>query len=370
MRIFVLQSQNLHNQIMIKNALFKNVIDDLDIGYWHLKDNTIYWSTALFEALGFQEEDIQTNLDYFVNNLLHEKCKNIFIDNFYNLTRNDSDFRQIIEIKCKNGQYKEFVCKSNDELPVNVHTDDTQVIFFFERKIKTPSKVKDDYFYYRESAQMTKTGSWYVDFKKQKSYWDLETKRILEYPEDYIPSIKDSAQYYVEEYHQLAADCFFKCAMSGKPFDTEIKMLTANKREFWAKAMGKPVYNDNNEIIGIRGVFQDIDEVKQRENNLIKTSDIISSQNSRLFNFAHIVSHNLRSHSSNLSLITQLIDEVKDVEEKLELVKSIKDISHSLNTTIEHLNDVVTIQTQTNLNKVDICFQTTLNQVMKSIGQL
>ncbi|WAC00836.1 HAMP domain-containing sensor histidine kinase [Lacinutrix neustonica] len=134
------------------------------------------------------------------------------------------------------------------------------------------------------------------------------------------------------------------------------------------KAVGKPVYNDDKEVVGVRGVFQDIDDEKLKVITLQKTSDIIASQNSRLFNFAHIVSHNLRSHTSNLTLITQLIDDVETVYEKLELLSSIKDISESLNTTIDHLNEIVTIQTQTSQNKLEVSFSSTLNNVKKSIG--
>ena len=352
---------------MIQNHLFKNVIDDLDIGYWELHNNISNWSAAFLKVLGYEPEDVEIKLDYFLNHLIHSDHRADFRDNFYSLVRNHLDFKQVIAIKCKNGEYKEFICLTNDNLPINVHGD-AMVIFFNERKFKTSEKVKKDYFYYRENAEMTSTGSWYVDFKKQKSYWDDQARKILEYPEGYIPSIKKSTKYDAEEHQQLAVDCFFKCAMSGMPFDTEIKMLTSKGRTFWVKAVGKPVYNDEKEIIGIRGIFQDIDDEKLKAITLQKTSDIIASQNSRLFNFAHIVSHNLRSHTSNLTLITQLIDDVETVYEKLELLNSIKDVSQSLNTTINHLNEVVTIQTQTNQNKLEVSFSATLDNVKKSIG--
>jgi len=354
---------------MVKNELFKNVIDNLDIGYWELKNNTSYWSSAFITSLGYKPSEIATKLDYFLEQLIHKNDKALFRDNFFSLVENNIDFKQNILIKKKNNEFKEYICKTNFTLPINIH-DNSKVIFFFENKIKTSSKVKDYNFYYRESAEMTSTGSWYVDFLEQKSYWDKETRRIMEYPEDYIPSLKYSSQYYAEEHHQLAADLFFKCAMTGAPFNTEIKMVTANKRLFWARAIGKPVYNNEQDIIGIRGVFQDIDEEKLKTLNLQKTSDIIASQNSRLFNFAHIVSHNLRSHTSNLSLIVQLIEDLKSVEEKLELIGSIKDISESLNTTIEHLNDIVTIQTKTNQNKTIVSFENTLQIVLKSIKHI
>jgi signal transduction histidine kinase len=56
------------------------------------------------------------------------------------------------------------------------------------------------------------------------------------------------------------------------------------------------------------------------------------------------------------------------VYEKLELLNSIKDVSESLNTTIDHLNEVVTIQTQTNQNKLEVSFSATMDNVKKSIG--
>lgn len=363
------QTQILLLNIMVKNEFIQNIINDDNIGYWELYNNTSNWSTAFIKKLGYSVEDVEINLDFFLNNLIHPEYRDEFRDNFFNLVRHYLDFKQLISIKCKDGSYKKFVCLTNDNLQVN-SVKNAKVIIFNEKKFKSSEKLKKDTFYYRESAEMTSTGSWYVDFKKQKSYWDFQTKKILEYPEDYIPSLKESTKYYTPEYLQLASNYFFSCATTGTPFDTEIKMLTAKGREVWTRAIGKAVYNDNNEIIGVRGVFQDIDDKKSKVETLQKTSEIIASQNSRLFNFAHIVSHNLRSHTSNLSLIVQLIDSVETVEEKLEMIDNIKDISESLNSTIEHLNEVVTIQTKTNDIKVEVNFNFIINSVKKAINRI
>lgn len=356
---------------MINNNLLSSVINNIDVGYWELdlNDNKSYWSAAFIEKLGYSVHDITIKLDYFLGNLIHKDDRDLFRDNFYGLVKHDAHFKQNISIRHNDGDYKEYVCKTNEELPINIKVN-SKVIFFFEKKLKTHKKLKEDNFYYKETASMTSTGSWYVDFKNKKSYWDLETRKILGYPEDYIPSLKMASTLYAKEHQQLAADVFFNCAMTGKPFEIEIIMVRVDGSQFWAKAIGKPVYNDNKEVEGIRGVFQDIDDLKRKEIHLKKTSDVITSQNSRLFNFAHIVSHNLRSHSSNLSLIIQFIEEVDDVEEKMDLFKNVKEISKSLNTTIEHLNEVVTIQTNINQKFETVSFKKTLNQVKTSIGNI
>lgn len=240
----------------------------------------------------------------------------------------------------------------------------------FKPHILPSEKLEEDNFYYRESALMTSTGSWYIDFENKKTHWDDITRTILEYPVGFVPSLKMGKSLYAQEHHAFINNTFFECALSGIPFDTEIQMLTANRRKFWARAIGKPIYNDDKKIIGIRGIFQDIDDSIQKEINLEKASGIVASQNNRLFNFAHIVSHNLRSHSSNLTLIVQLINDLDTVEEKLELLDNITHVSESLNTTIEHLNEVVTIQTNSNKLKEQVNFVNTLEQVTTSINQI
>jgi len=355
---------------MIESHPKENLISNNNLCYWELNNNTSYWSKAFIKELGYNLDNIIIKLDFFLDNIIEKEYRDSFKNNFYNLVRYNIGFKQSILLKNTKGEALEYICKTHEELNVPLKNKSSKVIFFFQSKLKRHEKLRDNNFYYMETAAMTSTGSWYIDFEKKKSYWDNITREILEYPEDFIPSLKMAMQLYAEEHHALAANMFFECGLSGKPFDVEILMVTAKNRKLWVRAIGKPVFSNKKDIIGVRGVFQDIDDDKQKEIHLKKTSEIIASQNSRLFNFAHIVSHNLRSHSSNLSLIVQLFDTMDTLKEKLELLNNIKNVSDSLNTTINHLNEVVTIQTNTMQIKETISFKSTLNQVCKSISQI
>lgn len=355
---------------MLQDNLLKKTVSNSDIGYWEIKNSILTWSPSFVNNLGFDSNSVVCSPEFFINQLLHKDYRTSFKDNYYSFTEKDVEFQQLVQIRTNTGEYKEYICKTNAKLPVNIHKG-YKVIFFIERNLKTADEFIDgDYFYYRESAEMTATGSWYIDFIKQKSFWDFEARRILEYPEDYIPSLKHSKDYYAPGYQELAANLFFKCAMAGEPFDSEIKMKTKNNREFWVRAIGKPIYNNSGDIVGIRGVFQDIDETKKKEIKLKKTYDIITSQNTRLVNFAHIVSHNLKSHSGNLSLLVEMIEDTDDIKEKLELLSNIKSVSKSLNSTVEHLKEVATIQTNKKLTRTTIHFEETLNSVKQAIGHV
>ncbi len=224
-------------------------------------------------------------------------------------------------------------------------------------------------FHYQETAVMSATGSWYIDFENKKSYWDNEAKKILGYPQEYKPSLKNCYKYFAKDSVKQASDLFLTCS-SGIYFDEEIKMITASSDEIWVRSIGKPIKNKQGEVIGVKGVFQDIDESKKKELKLQKSINIIASQNNRLFNFAHIVSHNLRSHSSNLTLLVQLIESVETTEEKLELIDEVKTIGKNLNTTIEHLNEIVTVHTNKKQKRRDLIFKDVLNLVENSIRNI
>jgi PAS domain S-box-containing protein len=99
------------------------------------------------------------------------------------------------------------------------------------------------------------------------------------------------------------------------------------------------------------------------EKNTRKFSEITKTQNKSLLNFAHIVSHNLRSHSSNLSMLTKFLIDENDEEERKDLRLMLKDATKSLNDTVYHLNDVVQITT----NSKDKLRNTNLNNVIKSV---
>lgn len=233
---------------------------------------------------------------------------------------------------------------------------------------RTSEKSPFSHFYYREIAQLTASGGWSVNFKEKKSYLDPEARRILRTPAGYRATLKNALDFYHPDSREKATNMFMECSL-GKPFSTEIKMLTFNKKEFWAKAVGRPIIAPNKEILGIQGVFQDITEQRSREEKLQKSLKTIESQNSQLFNFANVVSHNLRSHVSNLHLTLDLLKSSTDTKEKKELNKNLYKISKSLNYTIEHLNEIVNAQSRSLDKPEKIRFEEILKKVKRKLNE-
>jgi len=356
---------------MLNDLQFKNILEDFDIAYWkvNLITNEITWSDHFESLVGKAPTDISV-FDYFLNNILHKDYRYDFRLEFDKLKTDHQSFNQEVKIKLQNDKYRWFECR-NLKNKENSNKDIAVLLFVNIHQSKRDQyTIEENFFYYRETADMTSTGGWYIDTKTQNIYWDDVTKRILECPVDFNLVYDERLRFYATDHQERALTVFDKCEKYGIPFKVELKMVTLYGREFWVRATGKPVYDEEQEIVGIRGVFQDIDENKTNEINLQNSLDIIAAQNSRLFNFAHVVSHNLRSHSSNLSLVVQLLNESKKAQDKLDLIENVTDISENLDIAISHLNNMVTHESVLIKERRRVKFRDSLNVVMASVSSL
>ncbi len=104
------------------------------------------------------------------------------------------------------------------------------------------------------------------------------------------------------------------------------------------------------------GTHSDITLLKEKEFLLQENIKLISEQNSRLSNFAYIISHNLRTHTGNLEVLIDFIENAESEEERNTEFSYLKSVSAQLSETIMHLNEVVSIQTDLNqkLSKVNL----------------
>lgn len=96
-----------------------------------------------------------------------------------------------------------------------------------------------------------------------------------------------------------------------------------------------------NETSGFLGVATDITPLEKAKKELRLLLNISEKQNERLKNFAHIVTHNLRSHSGGIYGMLDLIeDEYPDIFAN-EYVQLLKSAGINLKETIENLTNIV-----------------------------
>jgi len=129
-----------------------------------------------------------------------------------------------------------------------------------------------------------------------------------------------------------------------------------------------PLIGIDQKAYGLIGISMDITDLKQKENKLKKLINVTSLQNEKLINFAHIISHNLRSHSANFSMLIDFLIHEKNQEEKDKITQMLLQSSNNLLDTLENLNEVVEINTNTNLKKKDIFIHESLTKIQQNLS--
>jgi signal transduction histidine kinase len=146
--------------------------------------------------------------------------------------------------------------------------------------------------------------------------------------------------------------------------------MTASGKYKWILSRGKIIERDRDgQPLRIIGTHTDISSQKEKEAELQKSLEIIGEQNSRLLNFAHIVSHNLRSHAANIEMLLNIIDEDEDGESIKETNLHLRSSSKALSLTIDHLKDLVEIQTELVHKREPLNLNAYLGKTLNILGE-
>lgn len=129
-----------------------------------------------------------------------------------------------------------------------------------------------------------------------------------------------------------------------------------------------PLLGLNGKASGLVGISLDISDLKQKEKDLHHLVNVTSIQNKKLINFAHIVSHNLRSHTANFSMLLDFLTNEKDESEKENILGMLTDASNNLLETLENLNEVIDINTNVNLDRKSIPLKNKIDTTLHNLS--
>lgn len=341
------------NELIRSEIKFKTIFEQAALGIANLDSNTgkfLEINQKFCELLGYTEkemkekdfqsithsDDLQRDLEYF------QKIKQGLIEQYslekryytkegniiwVNLTvtplytNNNLDkfsFISIVEDITERKKNEEIILNSNHKIESLINTIDGIV---WECDAKTfefsfiSKKVENILGYTAEEWQSSRT------------FW-----------EDHI---------YHKDKERTVSFCFNKTAQN-LDHDFEYRMVAKDGRIVWLRDIVN-VVSDNNKPVSLRGIMIDVTKKKEIEKNLNHSFDLVSQQNKRLLNFSYIVSHNLRSHTSNISSLIELIETAEDEHEREQMLELLKSVSNALNETMINLNEVVNIQTNISL---------------------
>jgi PAS domain S-box-containing protein len=165
-------------------------------------------------------------------------------------------------------------------------------------------------------------------------------------------------------------DVFVEYAKRGEFESRQWTYVRKNGSTFPVQLVVTATKNHTGKIIGFLGIATDITKLKEVEGEIKSLLAVTNDQNNRLLNFAHIVSHNLRSHSSNLSMLMDLMMIETDEDIKQEIFPLLQEAADNLKETINHLNEVAVMNTTINDNLKPVNLSKTVNATIGNVQGL
>lgn len=150
----------------------------------------------------------------------------------------------------------------------------------------------------------------------------------------------------------------------NKYFKCQFRIRSKNGKYFWREDSACVLYDEKGNYTKYLIISRDISQIKSAEEKAKKLSSLSKDLNAKLANFTHIVSHNIRSNTSNMTMLIDLIEDTSNLSEKKEYFKLLKQSNNKLSETILHLNETIDLQFTSKKRKTEIKVKTEINNIL------
>ena len=344
------------------------VINHINAGIWefNINSNEVKWSDGFYRILGYETGEIECSYNFFYEHLLYHDDRKVFTKSINERNANHISTVQV-RLFTKNSGYQWFENTSwRLDDPASAKLYGTIININAQKISELQSAHKDLLF--NETGKIAKTAIWELDVNSMNLSISAEGYEIFELSKQVKLTVDEMASFFEASHRHQVTEAIETIIKSCKSFDLETPFRTAKNRVIWVRFKAIPIIDNYGKCISIRGILQDIDQIKKREITLQDSLNLSNDQNKRLQNFAYIVSHNLRSHTGNLKFMVDLFKDTDLKNEQDEVFEHIRSISESLNTTVKHLEEVVKIQAEINKDKKVVEFEPLFKNIISALG--
>ncbi|MCF0071058.1 ATP-binding protein [Dyadobacter sp. CY261] len=216
-------------------------------------------------------------------------------------------------------------------------------------------KLAESEFLLTAAGNVGKLGGWEYDPATGQFRWTATCGNIFETDEADVHSETDLLKLFPEPYQLIIRAALRESIQFGQAWDHELQLVTPAGTRKWVRFSATPLLNAAGQVSKVGGIIMDIDRYKTLEIDLVRSIDQMAQKNNQLHSFTHILSHNLRNHSSNIALLSEFVDETTLTKDNEELFQKIKTVAKHLNGTLDDLSQVIKIRdNQLEGEKLDI----------------
>ncbi|PJZ64692.1 histidine kinase [Leptospira wolffii] len=242
-----------------------------NVGIWdlNLSLNILVWDEAMYRLYGIREDEFSGAYDAWVNGL-HPEDKERATQELQEALDGTREFNTEFRVLWPNGEVRYIkaiaaVLRDPEGRPtqmIGTNWDITQIRSAEKEKRRNQEIIS-------KMNEVAKIGSWEIDFRNDKVIWSKKTKEIHGLPESYEPKKEDFLRFARDgESRKKISEAQSNSLQLGIGYDMDIQIVLDSGKFKWVRTLGQAEFK-NGKCIRLYGIYQDIDERRRIEDNLL-----------------------------------------------------------------------------------------------------
>jgi PAS domain S-box-containing protein len=264
-----------------QRLILANKISQLGVYDWDIKNETLIWDERTFELYGVESDNEFSSYEIWSNGL-HPDDKDRVEKEVQYALEGHRDVYSSFRIQQPNGRILHvrgngLVLRDENNAPIRMiglNQDVTAEVLREAELNQSKIDTEKREFELTESQKIAKIGSWYLNLATNDVIWTEELYRMYGFdPTQPVPNFSEFENLYTPDSWNTLATHVQQTIETGEPFELELELVRKDGSIGWLLAKGVPVFDEKKQIIGLRGIAQDIHERKQLEDQLISAKN-------------------------------------------------------------------------------------------------
>ena len=336
-----------------------------------------YLSPSYAKFMGYETADLIGISEDEIYQSIHpddrERARNLVEKNLKNKV---TSFKYEFRFRRKNGDYSwREDCANVIYDPENNKSKYSKYIVIsrdiHERKL-IENKLLESEKQLRLITENTSDGVIIIENEKL-SYISPSYTRLLQYPKEYYDNFTIDDIFnnvHPDDLNIVQPYIYNSLSKQITELKYEFRFKEANGQYHWREDSANVIYDNEGKASKYIIITRDITKRKESEKEKNRLYKITVKQNEKLIKFTHIVSHDIRSHTSNLSMILDLFEETNNLEEQKEYFDMLKQSTNKLSDTIFYLNETVALQSGEKNEKIKLNLKAEIKKAILGINAI
>ena len=161
---------------------------------------------------------------------------------------------------------------------------------------------------FARAQEIASVGAWECDPQAEEVRWTEEVYRIHDLPTDHEVTPEEAIGFYHPEDQSTIESLFGRAVGKAEPYDTELRIITAEGDQRWVRVSGDPETKDG-ETTCVRGAFQEITDRRKREQALRAAKEEAERMSRLKSAFLANMSHEIRTPLTSIIGFAEAIGE-------------------------------------------------------------